>query len=248
MQNPYYQYLAKEDVSYTDSQIEDMLKTEKDTTLRQYLFDIQTLRGLQFKRSKGMKSAAAYSKKRGKAEAEILATRSEKKELISKLSEEVTNLKEDNRVNDLKYDQRFTPRLYEESLKVFKKINVKDLHFSSVKDMIDHLEENQLIFDNARDFEQLLAGAILRDMGPDDNELIEIRAKLETINAVQYVVSEIKNAILLNPDSFLNGKTYKELTDGVYDRMNTHYKKELRPNAPELGAISPNILKPQKAG
>lgn len=242
MKNPYYQYMAKDDISYTDEEIERLKQTE-NKALKDYLTHVETLRGLQFVRSKGMKSVAAHAKEQAKKAAEMMSTRAEKREVINKLSDSALKLTGNKRFLDKDYDARFTPELFKEALADFKKMNISDLHFSSIKDIAEHFEENQRMFDRMHNLEHLLFVAVQRGLAPADNELVELRARIEAMTLAEEMTASIRMEILQNPDVLINDKTYDEFADSVFTDLKTTADNNGGHEPPKVGCDMGRFLK-----
>ena len=243
MKNPYYQFMAKDDISYTDKELEHLRDRTENPVLKNYLSDVATLRGLHYVRSKGISSSAAHSKAEGKRQAEILATKNEKRELIEKLSDLALNMKPNKRFTDKDYDSRFTKKLFEESLARFKAMDIKDIHFAGVKDITEHFEENQYMFDQMHDLEHLLFVAVQRGLAPSDAELVELRAKIEAFTLAEDMMIQIQNRVLKSPDDFVDKTSYKELEDGCYNSVKNRYGCEERLAPPKVGCDLDKYLK-----
>ena len=56
MKNPYYFYLAKNDVSYTEPQLDRLIQDVNSETLKGYLTGLRNIRGLDYVRREGMDS------------------------------------------------------------------------------------------------------------------------------------------------------------------------------------------------
>ena len=213
MQNKYYQHFAKDDISYTDGQISQLKSTTKNKELKKYLETVEKLRKLRFVRSKGMKSTEKYVQDEGARKTELLKNRQERKKVIDIMSESVMLYSGNKRFEDKDYDARFTPELFQKSLKRFNALDFKDLHFAGVKDIAEHFQENQAIFAEVHNLEHLLFVAMDRNMAPSDQELLKIRAKIETFTAAEMVVSKVEVNVLRDPETFLDDKSYKEIED-----------------------------------
>ena len=230
MKNPYYQYFAKNDISYTDSQLGHFSKYSKDPILKNYLQNVQSLRSLKFVRSKGMKSAEKTVKEQGKREAEILATKQEKRLLIDILTDKALHMTGNQRFLDRDYDARFSPEKFRNALKNFNALNFKDLHFAGVKDMVQHFDENQLIFDQAHDMEHLMMVAVNRGLAPSEQEMLKFRAKMETLLQAERMVAHVHKNVLSDTEAFLHEKTYGDLEEAgrklVKDEADSQYRHE----------------------
>ena len=213
MKNPYYQYMAKQDISYSDAQLERLKKNTGNEKLREYLTTVKKLRGLSFVRKKDMDSVMDRSVKEGKRQAEILRTRAEKRQLMHIFSAEALNINEDRRVRDKDYDARFTPEGFEKALRNFRKLNVKDLHFRNIRDIAEHFKDNARMFDENREFERMLFIAIQRDLTPADDVMVELRSKIKAFKNAEYMMNNIQQKIIREPDSFLKEKTYAEFLE-----------------------------------
>ncbi|MBQ9444400.1 MAG: hypothetical protein IJU43_08895 [Lachnospiraceae bacterium] len=223
MKNPYYQYLAKDDVSYSDEEIQKLLNKSQNVVLKDYLTELSIIRSIHFVRSKGMKSASDYAKEQGKRATRILAERSEKRQVVDKFSDSTLHITGNRRFLDKDFDSRFTPELFEDTMRRFKAMNIKDLHIGSIMDIADHIDENQYMFDQVHDFEHLLFVAVQRGLAPADNELIELRARIQAFTKVEGIAALVRSRILRNPEEFTNGKTYKESEDDInYSMSNTN--------------------------
>ena len=236
MKNPYYQYMAKEDITYTDALIKRLLeKEDQPQVLVNYLNDVMTIRSLHFIRRKGMNSAAKHAQEAGKRAAEILKTKNDKRMIVEKLSDTVLNLEEDPVYTEADYDSRFTPELFKASLERFNALKIDDLHFASLKDITDHYEENRYIFRQTHDIGQQLMVAIQRGMAPSDSELIKLRAKIETINLVEKTVTTAQRTAISESDKLVNEQTYEEFTDYIYEDVKRATDKIERTEPPYLG-------------
>lgn len=219
MKNPFYQYMAKEDVSYSDEDLEVLRGKTKNADLKDYLTNVSIIRSLHFVRRKGLTSAEKYGKAQGKRAAELLATRNEKRDILGKMSESMLNFAGTARFLDKDYDTRFTPQLFDDTLRQFKSLNFKDLHFGSIRDIAEHLEENQYIFNRVHDMEHLLMLAVQKGMAPADEELIELRAKMETFLLAERTIAHLEKKVLSDPDSFVTDTTYKEMEESLFDTI-----------------------------
>lgn len=213
MKNPYYQYIAKKDISYNDDQIDTLKKKTGNETLRNYLATVQKLRGLSYVRKKDMSSVMDRSVKEGKRQAEILKSRVEKRQLIRTFSSEALELKGIRRLRDKDYDARFTPQLFEAALRNFRNVNVKDLHFKDIRDIAEHFQDNARLFEESREVEHLLLVAIQRDLAPADNVMIELRSKIKAFRNAEYMMNQIQLRVLRQPDRFTNEQTYAEFLE-----------------------------------
>ncbi len=166
MKSPFYQYVAKKDLTYTDEQIEMLINSTGKQELTEYLINFRTLKNLSYVRKKGMDSVKKKSASKGKREALILKSRAEKRQLIRIFSEEALTIHGNKSLRDKNYDDKFTPELFKTALKSFKKLKVADLHFKSLRDIADHFKENVSIFEETRQFEHLLFLAVQKDMAP----------------------------------------------------------------------------------
>ncbi len=235
MKNPYYRYMAKEDISYNEEELNNILNKTKNQTLKSYVGDVLTIRKLHFVRSHGMKSGSSYAKERGQRAAEILTTKAEKREMVEKLTENYLKLSPEKRFADSNYDARFSKKAFDNSLKSFRALDIKDLHFADIPDIVNHFAENKLIFDRVHDFSHLLAVGLSRGMTIPDNELMELRAKIETLNSAEAMVTNINSRIIENPDVFINDSTYKELEAASGETIKAREKKAERYAPPTLG-------------
>ncbi|MCR5775720.1 MAG: hypothetical protein K6G42_11610, partial [Lachnospiraceae bacterium] len=243
MKNPYYQYMAKDDISYTDKELEILADDSKNQTLKSYFNNVRTLRNLHFIRSKGMKSAKKHAKSQGKKATQILSSKNEKRDIIGKMAEHSLNSTGSQRFLDSNYDARFTPQKFEESLKKFKALKINDIHFASIKDITEHFEENQLIFDQTHDLEHLLLVAIQQNMAPPDDELVELRAKIEAVTVAERMVSSAQENVIANSDEFINKKTYKDFEEGIYNSVKAIYDSMERHEPPKFGCDLNKYLK-----
>ena len=218
MKNPYYRYMAKEDIKYSDEEIERLAgkKALKDDTLGAYLHGYKTLKGLAFVRKKGMDSVKKKAKTEGKRQAKILRERGEKAEIIELLKESGMNYSRAERYLDKNYDANFTPEVFKASLENFKSLDIKALHMASIRDIAEHFAENRYIFEQMRSFEHLLFVAAQRDdFNISDNELIELRAKIKTLTVAEYTCSLIQVKMISDTDKYLNQKTYEDILADV---------------------------------
>ena len=243
MKNPYYRYFAKEDMTYTDFEIGQLLDGADDMQLKGYLTAVSTIRSLHFVRRKGMKSANSYAEERGKRAARIMATREEKRLLLDKISDNVLNLSGNRRFLDRDYDSRFTPELFNETLARFGELKIEDLHFGSLNDIVEHFEENQYIFEQVHDMEHLLFVAVQRGLAPADNELLKLHAKIEAFTMAESMASQVQNAAIVNADKFIYDKTYEELEDGIYIDAKKETDGQLRHEPPRIGCDLKKYLK-----
>lgn len=210
MKNPYYQYMAKEDVSYNDQQIERMKNATGNQTLKEYLTNVQKLRRLSFVRKQGMSSIRKKADAEGKRQTSILKSREEKRQLIRTFSEEALDIKGNMRFRDREYDKKFTPEAFETAREYFKNLNVKDLHFKSMRDIAEHFKENTRLFDEVREFEHLLFVAVQRNLAPPDEEMIKLRAKIKAFKSAEYMMVNIQKNILQKSDRFVKDMTDRE--------------------------------------
>ena len=100
IRNPFYQYLAKEDIAYNDAQLEILERKTGNETLREYLRLSRELKALPFYRSAGMEDVRKSSEKEGKRQTELLKTREEKRDLVRIFSEEAQDIKGNQRFRD----------------------------------------------------------------------------------------------------------------------------------------------------
>ncbi len=218
MKNPYYQYMAKEDVSYNDDQIRILINKTGNKTLKNYLTLVQKLRALSYVRKEGLqKSLRESSQKEGKRQTELLRTREEKRQLLRTFSEEALEIQGNKRFRDRDYDSRFTPEVFEEALNYFNKIEVKDLHFKSLKDIAEHFKENTRLFDETREFEHLLFVAVQRGQAPADAEMIRLRAKIKAFKSAEYMMNLMQYRLLRDPKRYLGQRTYEEFFEECRD-------------------------------
>ena len=243
MKNPYYKYMAKADVSYTADDLEKLSKGTANETIRSYIKDVMTLRELHFVRSKGMKSLKDHARKQGKHEAEALATRNQKKDIVSRLSEGVLNIKGNKRFTDKDYDKRFTEELFKKRIDDLKKLDIKSIHFSGLKDITDHMDDNQFIFDQVHDAEHLLFVALQRGIKVSDDELIDLRAKIESVTMIERMVSAVRLEVISKADSFIQNDTFKDAENRVFNSIKQKIKPTGRPIPPEIGSDLEKYLK-----
>lgn len=243
MKNPYYKYMAKDDISYTDNQMQRLHDKTTNQNLKSYLADMRTLKSLRFVRRKGMKSIASFAKEEGRRQTEILRTRGEKQDIINRLSDKTMSFTANRRFADADYDARFTPKLFNETLARFKAMDIRSLRFGSIREIVDHYDENQYIFDQMHDFEHLLFVAVQRGLAPSDEELIEFRAKIEALTRAEIMVSNIQLKILKNPDNFLDNQSYRELADSAYNDVSNSADKADRDLPPKVGCDLGKYLK-----
>ena len=109
-----------------------------------------------------------------KKQTAILSERNEKRELVGTLSDKIMSTQGNMRFRDKNYDDRFTPELFRDAMKRFSSLDLKELHYASVRDIIEHREENQYLFEQVHDMEHLLFVATQRDLAPSDDEIDEV--------------------------------------------------------------------------
>ncbi len=218
MKSPYYQYIAKKDLSYTDEQMDMLINSTQKQELTEYLINFRTLKNLPYVRKKGMDSVKKRSLAFGKREALILKTRAEKRQLIRTFSEEALTIRGNRRFRDKNYDRNYTPRRFRAALESFRKLKVSDLHFKSLRDIADHFRENVSIFEETREFEHLLFMAVQKGLTPNDNDIIEIRSKIKAFKNAEYMMNDIQKEVLTNGASFIKDKTFEEF---LAERLNS---------------------------
>ena len=217
MKNPYYQYMAKKDMSYTDRQLKRIHETAKNEALKSYLSNIMELRSLHFVRSKGMKSVSGYAKAEGLRQTKIMNERSEKRAVINRMATCAINYAGNSRFTDKNYDAKFSPAAFKESLKSFRAMNINNLHYGSVADIATHYEENQYMFDRMHEFEHMLFMAVQNGLAPSDDELIDLRARIEAFTMAEKMITSAQARLLDKSDEILKNKTYKEFSQDVYN-------------------------------
>ncbi len=227
MQNPYYQYMAKKDFFYRSYQIEKMKNETKNEDLRAYLTAVQKLKALSFVRRKGMDSVEEKTLAEGKRRAEILRERTRKRRLVKTFSDEALELKGEPRLRDKNYDATFTEEAFREALDSFKKIDLKDLHFKDIRDIADHFKSNVRLFEEVRKFDRLLFIAAQKNLHPNDDEMMRLRAKLRVFKNAEYMMYEIQRGMLENPEAFINEKTTWEFLEGRRDKIKDSMLQEV---------------------
>lgn len=213
MKNPYYQYMAKEDVRYTDTQIQEFKNRTGNNQLREYLTNVQKLRKLSFVRKKGMDSVSKKAAAEGKRQAKILRARHAKRLLVKTFSEEALDIRGNERFRDKNYDKNFTPEAFEQALAYFRNLKFTDIHFKNIKDIADHFKENARLFDETREFEHLLFVAVQRNLAPADDEMIKLRAKIKAFKNAEYMMNHIQMTVIKNTDRFVKEKTEEEFLE-----------------------------------
>lgn len=234
MQNPYYQHMAQEDISYNDEQLENLKNRTSNDTLRNYLSLVQQKKKLTFVRKKGMDSVKKKSLAAGIRQAEILRSRVYKRQIEKIFSDEAMIIKGNQRFRDKDYDRKYTPEVFQAALRGFNMIRVKDLYFKNVRDLAEHFRENTRIFDETREFEHLLFVAVQRGNAPADEDMIKLRAKIKAIKSAEYLVSYIQNRIIKEPERFRN-KTYDEFVGECRDEIKRSVSPDETIDVPTLG-------------
>ncbi len=227
MKNPYYPYISKDDIRYSDSELEKLTEKTKGTDLKAYFTSLKKLRELPFMRDKGLKSVKERSMTEGKRMAKVLAEKNDKRRIISRIKEGASAFKGDRRFLDKDYDSRFSPELFDMVRNDFDKLNVTDLHFASIRDMADHFEHNLDVFKRASDMEHMLFLAVRNGVNIPDDELIKLRAKIRVFFNAQSSFGEIMRDMARQPEVYLN-KTYDEIVNnkrqaiekGVFPKTN----------------------------
>ena len=69
------------------------------------------------------------------------------------------------------------------------------------------------MFDENREFERMLFIAIQRDLTPADDVMVELRSKIKAFKNAEYMMNNIQQKIIREPDSFLKEKTYAEFLE-----------------------------------
>ena len=243
MKNPYYQYMARDDISYTDEELKNLLDKTDNAVLKDYLTGVSIIRSLHFVRHKGMDSARKHAEQQGKRMAEILATKEEKRGIIDRLSDKALQIAGNKRFLDKDYDARFTPQLLEEALGRFRDLKIENLHFGSLMDIAEHYDENEYAFEQVHDVEHLLFVAVQRGLAPADDALIELRAKIEAFTMVERMVADVQKKVLDNPDDLLNGRTYKEFENEVFSGIKSETDLTERHEPPRIGGDLKKYLK-----
>ena len=218
IRNPFYQYLAKEDIAYNDAQLGILERKTGNETLREYLRLSRELKALPFYRSAGMEDVRKSSEKEGKRQTELLKTREEKRDLVRIFSEEAQDIKGNQRFRDREVDSRFTPEVFLQALERFRKMEVKDLHFAGLRDIAEHFQENTRLFDETREFEHLLFVAFQRELPPgtypSDDEMIRLRAKITAFKNAEYMICRMQLKIVSDPAVFTDEQTCEEFCRG----------------------------------
>ena len=243
MKNPYYQYMARDDISYTDEEIKNLLDKTDNAVLKDYLTGVSIIRSLHFVRHKGMDSAKKHAEQQGKRMAEILATKEEKRGIIDRLSDKALQFAGNRRFLDKDYDARFTPKLLKEALGRFRDLKIENLHFGSLKDIAEHYDENEYAFEQVHDVEHLLFVAVQRGLAPADDALIELRAKIEAFTMAERMVADVQKKVLDNPDDLINGRTYKEFENEVFSGIKSETDLTERHEPPRIGGDLKKYLK-----
>jgi hypothetical protein len=221
MKNPYYQYMAKKDISYTDRQINRLLENKTlNDKLKDYLKTVKKLRSLPFVRRKDMYSVEQKAEAEGKRQAEILRSREKNRRILNIFSDEALEIQGNHRFRDKDFDAKFTPEAFNDALEYYRNLKVKDLHFKSLRDIADNFKENARIFAENREFEHLLLCAVRRNLAPSEDEMIKLRAKIKAFKSAEYMMYEIQRNMISNSDSFLNGKTDSEFIEGCKRQLN----------------------------
>ncbi|MCR5233841.1 MAG: hypothetical protein K6E53_08025, partial [Lachnospiraceae bacterium] len=245
MKNPYYKYLAKEDISYSDKDLEKIRveSAVKDENIKSYIDNVLKIRSLHFVRSHGVKSGTNYALEKARRATEILRTKQEKREMIDTLADNILSKTVNKRFADPNYDDRFTQKLFEDKLKSFKDLDLKEVHYADLRDILGHFEENNLIFERLHDFSHLLTVALNRGMKIPDNELIALRAKIQVLENVENMIYQMQDRIIKNPDQFVNDTTFKELADAPIEGLNKEREKEAKYEVPKVGTDLTKYLK-----
>ena len=215
MKSPYYQYLTKKDVSYTDWQIDNILKKSTDEQLKDYLSNLKKLRGLSFIRKKGMSSTQEKAQKKGKREAEILRTRSEKRDAIAKFEENSLNFRADTRFTDKYLDDKYSNDAFSTMLADFNELRVSSIHFKSVTDIADNFQYNARLFERARAFGHMLFLAVNNGDAPSDDVLIKLRAKLRVFSMAEQFMYSLADKMQEHRENSLYTNTYDDIYENV---------------------------------
>ncbi len=235
MKNPYYQYMAKKDVSYTDKQIDDLITKTGNEELKEYLTTVKKLRGLSFVRSKDMDSVQTKAEKEGKRQAVILQTRERKRQVLRIFSDEALEIRGTQRFRDKDSDAKFDALNFRNALENFRNLSLKDLHFKSLRDIADHYKENARIFAESREFEHLLFVAMQKNLVPAEAEMMKFRAKISAFKNAEYMMCEMQRNMLNDPENFLNGKTEQEFTEACRKRLKPHLMQDTAYDMPLPG-------------
>ena len=219
MKSPYYQYFASEDVTYTDDQIDIAIKYTEDAQLKYYMQNLKVLRSIKFKRDKGIASVSKRVSQTAKKEKELLKTRGEKRELLSKLEDHALNFRGNAAYHTKDYDARYTEELFRKRLAQFDRLKVSDLHFKNIKNIIDHFEENDRIFEQSRDFQNLLVNAVKNGVQIPDDRLLNLRAKIRVFTFAERFCYQLQRDMLSHREEILHEKTYDEISNEILNNL-----------------------------
>ena len=253
--SPFYIYFAKEDVNYTDKQLEDFIKRydsyddrkdpdfkQRNEKLRKYLESVQTLRSLKLKRKEGLSSVEEKTKARAKHEVTLLKERTEKRQIINRLAEYSLNYKGCKRYQDKNYDKCYSAKKFEGLLKEFETVKISELHLKSMKDLADYCETNSRLFEQAREMEHMLFLAVGKGdtKNISDDRFIRLRAKLRAFDALEKLTMSIQNQLLYNREKALTQKTFDEI---FRDASKTRYLQDDSADIPGYPKLGSNLEK-----
>ncbi|MBQ8947781.1 MAG: hypothetical protein IJ058_13425 [Lachnospiraceae bacterium] len=255
--SPYYLYFSNDDVKYSDDQLKYFIqsfagnkldeKTKSDNKgLLEYLTAVQSLRKLSVKRNKGLTSIEEKTERKAKHEAEILRTRAEKREAVSRLSEHALNQRGLERFQDKHYDDKYTRERFEFLVGEFGNVKISDIHFAGIKDITDYYEENMRLFEQAREMEHMFFMAVRRGDADNwtDDQMIEMRAKLRSFDLMERFVSAVQKDLLQHSEEALHNYSYEELWQRATDSLKIG---EYTPDIAGYPGFGENLEKFQKS-
>lgn len=245
--SPFYKYFSKADMNYTDHQINKLQekfnsadeKYKKDNAdIFEYLSAIKKLRSLNIKRSKGIASREKAIEEKARHEAEMVRTRTEKRELMDKLSEQAMNFKGADRYLDKDYDARYSKERFDFLAEEFSHVKLSDLHFADFRDMTDYHEDNVRLFEQAREMEHMFFLAVRRGDADDwsEDQMIRMRAKIRSFDAMEKLTSHMQAWVLQNRRDTLDKFTYREIWEKAVHNTGADYLASDMGNLPELGS------------
>ncbi len=249
MKNPYYLYLAKKDVSYTDDQLDKMtieLKNDSDTKLIDYLNHLKTIRGLSYVRKKGMGSVKKKAAKTGRKRAEVLTTRKDKTALLERLEEHALNYKADKRFTDENYDRRYSAQAFQEAKREFMQISPARIHLKDFYDMTSHFEENTYLFEQAKSIDHLLFCAVNAGEEIPDDEIIKLRARIRVFQMAEAVQMTVLCRVVSHREEFLHEDSFEDIMEDVKNTIKSARKTDNRDRSygyPEFGTDMNKLLR-----
>ncbi len=211
MQNPYYQFFTDGDIKYSEDQIERMAQRTEDSLLKDYFVSLKKLRGLDFTTRHGRKELDKNALSEGKRKGELARTRLGKRTVRENLTNKALSFSGISSFSAFDNDAGLTQDIYDSAVREFSQIDIEDLHFKNLSDMLINFEQNENYFTRARKMENILCNAVNRDFDISDDQIIKLRAKITAFNKMEQLQYQVQKAFVTEED--IDGSTYGEIVE-----------------------------------